>query len=430
MKNAMRNVQRLILADDLTGATDTGVHFLADDQEVLVIVDPERESSGLLPQTVIINTNTRLCTKEKAYDAVCRSIRKYLQNESLEIYKKIDSTLRGNIGAEIDAVMDLGNYPIACISPASPRNGRTVIQGKCYVHGILLHQTEVGQDSLTPVRDSNVINIIAQQSSRSIGLIPLEVIRRTPEDALLILQELIQSGKQIIVADAETIDDLRRTRELFQKIPERVLFVGSAGIFHASRQKLLTYRTTQLVPIKPRAKILIVAGSLTEVTLSQIKSLRENLFSRACYLATEQALLDSDTEADRLANNITSAFSYANLVILQSDRMNAKSALAAYEVGTTLGKVVSRITKKIHIDVLIVTGGDTAQNILKYLCVQTLSLFDEVLPGIPISEIHLPIYSCPTLFITKAGSYGNRNAFNIILDYLSSPKRIVNENII
>lgn len=150
----MNDIQCLVIADDLTGANDTGVQFLSENESVVVIVDSASANTVNTRSdspTVVVNTNTRFLSAEEAFTEVQNSVRKYSVLKPAEIFKKIDSTLRGNIGAEIDAVMKVSGYRIACVAPAAPRNGRTIINGQCYINGILLEKTEVAQDPFTPV---------------------------------------------------------------------------------------------------------------------------------------------------------------------------------------------------------------------------------------------------------------------------------------
>ncbi|HCJ93654.1 MAG TPA: hypothetical protein DHV69_00045, partial [Sphaerochaeta sp.] len=204
---AMEQILRLVIADDLTGANDTGVHFLSDQAAVVVIVDPSSadfDPKDLKAPTIVVNTNSRSLSPENAFWAVQESVQKFAFLNPREIFKKIDSTLRGNVGAEIDAVMGASGFRVACVAPATPRNGRTVRDGLCYVNGIPLAATEVANDPFTPVQGSDVRMIIASQTDRTIGLLPLEIVRSTPEVSVAFVQSLIATGIEIIVADTMT----------------------------------------------------------------------------------------------------------------------------------------------------------------------------------------------------------------------------------
>ena len=415
----MKTIQQFVIADDLTGSNDTGVHFLSTNDDVVVVVDPAAEITSSLAASTVINTDTRLCTPEQAYQKVRTGIDKYVEFKPKEIYKKVDSTLRGNVGAEIDAVMDAVDFKVACVATATPRNGRTVKNGVCFVNGVRLSKTEMAKDPFTPVSFSDVRKIIAEQSSRCIGLLSLETIRSAFDCALESLTALISSGVEIVVTDAETVEDLRTVRTLFTHIQQPVLYVGSAGLFHATGTPLPVEHQQKALALKMNPKILFVVGSLMETTLSQVNYLQDRQAIQICLLSTENLLNKGNAEIERQKSIIDTAFKTSDIVLLRTDRTQTELTQVASKVGSTLGSIVRQVAETVDIDVMVVTGGDTALNVLKKLRVSSLKLKDEVLPGIPIAEIDIPKTLKPTLFVTKAGSYGDSDALAGVLDYIT-----------
>ena len=94
----------LIIADDFTGALDTGVQFAAHGIRTRVVVDPEVDFAAQEAQVLVIDTETRHLPASKAYEVVAGLTRRALDAGVRYIYKKTDSALRGNIGAELTAV--------------------------------------------------------------------------------------------------------------------------------------------------------------------------------------------------------------------------------------------------------------------------------------------------------------------------------------
>jgi len=244
----------LILADDLSGANDTGVQFLSIGIPVAVIVDSDFnlkqchdfnyqskcESSPPLNEfleeplsTLVVNTDTRLVSPSVAREKICNILKWYgfssrgiarngmrsnyrnKQDFSFRVLKKIDSTLRGNIGTEIEEIMRVCGFNIACIAPATPEMGRTVVNGYCLVDGQLLAETEISRDPLSPVSSSSVASVLHQQCQRRSALLPLEYIRGDKDDAVQYLFDLIQNGIELIIADSCLSDDLRTVYFLF-----------------------------------------------------------------------------------------------------------------------------------------------------------------------------------------------------------------------
>src|SRR5690554_5475056 len=117
---------------------------------------------------MVFDTDSRSDTRDEAYNKV-RSICTAIQSPSLEmVYKKIESTMRGNIGVEIDAIYDVYQPDFVVSAPSYPENGRTLKNGHLYIEGELLHQTDISQDPKTPVNDSYLPKLLGDQTNRSI----------------------------------------------------------------------------------------------------------------------------------------------------------------------------------------------------------------------------------------------------------------------
>src|SRR4030095_17175791 len=88
-----------------------------------------------------------------------------------------DSTLRGNLGAEIEAIMDVVKPDCAIIAPAFPKYGRTTVDGVQHLHGRPLHETEFGTDPTAPVKDADIARRLAEGSPRQTGRLTLDPVR-------------------------------------------------------------------------------------------------------------------------------------------------------------------------------------------------------------------------------------------------------------
>ena len=419
----MNNIKRLVIADDLTGANDTGVHFLSKNEPVTVISNPDAEDERigeLDAATIVINTNSRFYTPKDAYSEVYDCMQKYLELNPSEIYKKIDSTLRGNIGAEIDAVMKGSGYKIACVVPAAPRNGRTTVSGLCYVNGVPLDQTEIAKDPFTPVNTADLSEIVSAQTSRDVGLLPLDVIRSAETTAERYLTRLISSGKEIIIADSESIEDLIAVEKLFRKLEEKVLYVGSAGFFHAiGSSDEERARTGIEKKGNGPTEILLVVGSLMDTSIRQAEWFcGKNGACKSRKISTGNVVKAAEAEIDKLASELTRDLSSGSIGLLRTEKDRVSAADNSSRIGKTLGSIVRKVVDSADVDVLFATGGDTALYILNELGVSRLNLKDELLPGIPAAEIQVPGRTEPMLFISKAGSYGEENALESVVEYV------------
>ncbi|MDE6168597.1 MAG: four-carbon acid sugar kinase family protein, partial [Acetatifactor sp.] len=134
----------LIVADDLTGANDTGVRFAKCGAKVFTVLDKEHvnwEKAGDC-DCITLSTDSRGLPPREAYERVHRAVRKFSGRETILYSKRIDSTLRGNLGAETDAMLDaLADDRMAVVVPAFPEAGRTYVGGHLLVCGVPLFRT-------------------------------------------------------------------------------------------------------------------------------------------------------------------------------------------------------------------------------------------------------------------------------------------------
>ena len=143
----------LAFADDMTGALEVGAKFSAAGIRTLVSAEPVPANSAA---AVVFDTETRHLSPMQAASEVKRFLLQSGAANPRLVYKKTDSTLRGNISSELLALSQ--SYPERRIgyAPAYPALGRTVKGGVLYVHGVAVAETEFAQDALNPIRTSSV----------------------------------------------------------------------------------------------------------------------------------------------------------------------------------------------------------------------------------------------------------------------------------
>ena len=162
----------LIVADDFTGACDTGVQFSKNHLKTIVITSTDYIRESLEKCDVLVmNTESRFDNPETAYKKAYETGKIVFPQELKYFYKKVDSTMRGNIGAEISGLMDALEIRHTFLIPALPKYGRTTINGKVFVNGVLLEETEFGSDPKNPVKESFIPKIISRQTDKKTGVI-------------------------------------------------------------------------------------------------------------------------------------------------------------------------------------------------------------------------------------------------------------------
>src|SRR5512133_2900134 len=154
----MNDIRLGIIADDLTGAVDTGVQFARHGLETLVLLESVETPSS---EVIVITTDSR---DEPTVEAYRRARAAARVMGGRFVYKKIDSTVRGNVGAELDGLMDELAIPRALVAPAFPATGRTTLNGIHMVHGVPLAESSFAADPLWPATESHLPTLLARQT--------------------------------------------------------------------------------------------------------------------------------------------------------------------------------------------------------------------------------------------------------------------------
>jgi uncharacterized protein YgbK (DUF1537 family) len=158
----------LVIADDLTGANDAGVQFAVAGIRSVVFANHHLERLPEACPAVVINTESRHIPAVPAAERVRKIGLMGMQAGVRCFYKKTDSTLRGNIGAELEALLSATGAAGIPFVPALPDLGRTTREGIHYVHGVPIGETAFARDPLNPIRHSRVADVLAPQMSGAI----------------------------------------------------------------------------------------------------------------------------------------------------------------------------------------------------------------------------------------------------------------------
>lgn len=272
----------LIVTDDLTGANDTSVQFSKRQLKSLVITNKDHFNKSLKEcDALVVDTESRSDDKDTAYRKAFE-IGKIAKAQHIKfIYKKLDSTLRGNIGAEISGLMDALEIQHAIIVPALPSNERITKNGYVYVKGQLLAETEIADDPKTPVKESFIPRIISSQTDKKIEVITQQDVSSGRQNILEKVRHKLDSGIQLIVIDAQVDEDLDLIASAITDLDKQVLLVGSSG--------LAAYLPKYIKLNKEKKSNIVVAGSVSEVTRKQIAYVKEK--SAATIIDVEIELL-------------------------------------------------------------------------------------------------------------------------------------------
>lgn len=400
-----------IIADDLTGSLDTGLQFR---KKGFITLVPLRANISPPPaEVLVINTNSRNLPGEKAFQKVYRLCQRL---KAKAIYKKIDSTMRGNVGLEALAILTAKKISKALIVPTIPEQGRQVERGILYVHGVPLLRTPYARDPFHPLSSSRLPQLLHKETGLSIGLIPLKLVRQSPSS---LANLIIGQGEQIIVVDAKEKGDLQTIAAAWHLIPEKVLPCGSVGLAQeiASQIEIKKEKRRKKYSFS-KGPLLIVSASRNPITARQLKRAQE-IFN---FPIIEPDLLPSFKKKEAksakifLSQKIKEALLKKEGAVLTTtfqEHLPGKEKMVA----NFLGQVVCLVLQQMKLGGLILTGGDLAMGVCAHLSASVLSIEEEVLPGIPFSLLLDGPYQGLRL-VTKAGGFGAEDALWQIVKFL------------
>lgn len=388
-----------IIADDLTGAADTGVQFARAGYRTAVAF----RGAPLPPESdldvVAVNTDSRALRADSAAKRVLEVA--YAIRDARIAYKKVDSTLRGPVAAELVAALKATGRDHAVVAPAFPSAGRTTKNGVQLVDSVPVHESEMKDDPRTPVREGHIPTLLARSASSIVTLRVEDLtddmcIRRALEDA------------SYVVADAESDADLEA---LVRAVPDpsRVLWVGSAGLALALGKVYPGPHTrkSSTLPVTAR-RVLVVVGSLTGIAREQLRRLVQE------GVGTASVATGRPDAVEEAVETIRAALSEGACAAVYSEEEGDFSEDSGSAV-EALTEVVAGLDGEGLFDALMLTGGDTAVGVAQRLGATGIRLEGEMESGIPVGTLVGP---SPYLVVTKAGGFGEPDTLVRIVEML------------
>lgn len=408
-----------VISDDLTGASDCGGQLVRFGLKVSVVVQEHSEKNNDY-DAVIYNTDSRSVTGVEAYERVkkvCDTIKSGFVDM---VYKKIDSTMRGNIGVEINAIYDAFSPDFVIIAPAFPVNGRKVVNGIHYLNSVKLENTEVAKDPKTPVRDSEIKRLIENQSKRKVEHISFQEIHQGYDKIVEKLVSFKKNQVSYITVDSVLESDLEKLVELIHKTDFSVVWVGSAGLMKYLPEIYGMKQIPKALPLPiHREPVLLVVGSVSETGRTQLQHLLKYSDTVGLEMNSAKVLQDEnlkETELMRILSEAKEAIlQRKNVVLYSSNNVNETHKIGeslGYDavkisniISMRLGEFAKEMIHNHDLRYLFLTGGDTAQQVFLQLNANEFILRDEVESGVPLGRV----YTDREFFIvTKAGNFGSK----------------------
>ncbi len=422
-----------IIADDLTGANDTALQFhLRGANTQILLCDEIEQSEAKSTQTWAISTESRNVSQGAAYEEVKYATKMFLEKLNPDhFYKKIDSTVRGNIAIEVAAVLEVLGWDASIIVPAFPAEGRITMGGYHMLKGVPIERTEIARDPHSPIKESHLPTLLASQlpcqCDDLVGLIDFRTVIKGAGPILQKIHELIQKGKKLIVADAASTIDLEQIALAINKSNHEILPAGAAAFAHAlSEQWFENLEENALIPTTvPKLPKFIVSGSATQITASQIDKLdASGEFDNTLMINLDLKTILGGVN-NELVERVISNLSRDNIVVVNTSHLiinydgfgeeYADSGLTKAELAATITDFLAQLTKRVVESkevILITLGGETSYKCCEAIGAGQLQLVDEVLPAIALSTD-----SNGRWMVTKSGNLGGVNTLIDILKY-------------
>ncbi len=423
-----------IVSDDLTGANDTALQFFMKGSNTEIIFEANDElQNHLNVGTWALTTESRNIEAKIAAQRVWENSKKI--KECLNVsnyYKKIDSTLRGNIAVETLAMLDAIEYDAAIIAPAFIQEGRITIGGYQLLKGIPIERTDAARDTYAPIYDSYIPDILKKQVNETyhnlISTIELKTVAKGAGPITNKINELVSSGKKLIIADAVSSVDLEQIALAISKSQYNILPVGSAGLAHVLGNVWLPEEKREAVnkqfPILPK---LVLSGSKTTITATQINKLSmdddiENTYFIDIHL---DDILNPDI--NQMAERVVHNFGKENVVIVHVSKLDEEimmdegkeklidNGITKEKLAVIITDYLSDLSEKISelsSFILITIGGETSYKCLRKIDCKYLQMTDTILPA-----VSLCIDSNARFIVTKSGNMGSATALIDIINY-------------
>lgn len=373
-----------ILADDLTGAADSAARCRHAGLAATIALQPP---AAPLAEVTAFTSDSRHLDPAAAATQVRRSVAAWQDHESVIWYKKIDSTLRGNLGSELDAALDALGRTHAVICSAFPGQGRGLHNGSL----VMSHATA----------GPHLPTLLQTQSRRAVAALPLSDVRAGgPHLAKRLAQYAAEA--ELLVVDATTDEDLDAIVAAGEQALPTALLCGSAGMIGALAERHADTFSADSSNVRiDSGAALLVIGSASAVARRQIAHAQQH----GMHVAVVDVAGWTQHAGDALIC-LPEASPAAVLDGPEARRMAEQLADAAVQW-------VARHKPAL----LVLSGGDTAVMVLARLHVERLEVLREVLPGVPLAVGH-GADGQRYVVVLKAGSHGDEEALATILQHV------------
>ena len=419
-----------IVADDLTGATDSAVQFATAGWSATLLLDRRHAGARRAAGDLVLagTADNRALPAGAARDAAGAAVDDLLRLGAERLFVKIDSTMRGSVTAHVSGALSAWRRrtpdAVAVLCPAYPGMGRRVEQNVVLVDNAPVADSAFRRDPVTPVRASALDELLpGSVPLAGFGPLPVaEAVERAVDFAR-------RGGGDIFTADGRTDADLDRLAEAIAGQAGTVIPVGSAGLAAAmarawrpasgidDRDAIAT-----AVPAPTRPRVLVQVTTLNDVSHRQLAILASQPGRRCLHLDPDLATLLDDAALERWFAGQPADSEEYDLVVLSApgERAAAGDPPLGASLAERLGGLSARLLRTGRFGVAGFVGGDGARAALAQLRVTALEVHGSLEDGIPVS-VPLDGDAADIVVFTKAGGFGAPESLASVVARLTAP---------
>jgi uncharacterized protein YgbK (DUF1537 family) len=417
--------------DDFTGSTDVlETLALAGVPAVLFLVRPSLEDLAQFPdvQAIGIAGDSRSRSPEwmtANLPAIFETLKSF--HAPIAHYKTCSTFDSAPHIGSIGRAMELGIASFhPCFIPivvAAPHLGRYVLFGSLFaaagdeIYRIDQHPT-MSRHPVTPMLEPDLRKHLAKQTTVPVALLDIRNITSALSSHAL-SSELLPTNPAILFDGLDEASLELTGNLLWQQAQQQTLFaIGSSGL---TESLIPTWRATGLIPSKPnppsladpQKQILVLSGSCSPITQSQIEHALANGFHG---ITIDPATLIHDPASTLTQTLAALAQGKSPILYTALGPLSAATRPHAAELGEALGKLLRKIMQQSHIRRIVLCGGDTSSHAIQQLPITALTWLAPLSPGAPLCRAHSPDPAFHHAeFVLKGGQVGPANFFELAL---------------
>lgn len=373
-----------VIADDLTGAAELGAVGVRHGLRAEIVRSGKPGPDAML---VCVDTDSRACDPVEAAKRAAAAARMLRAAGARWIYKKVDSVLRGQVTAEIEAVMKQLKLERALLLPANPSLGRTIKDGHYYLRGRPLHRTEFAHDPHFPRRSSQVLRLV-----------------KIPENFTMRMMNGDRSLKDgtILIGDAETPADVHAWTS---SCDPAMLPAGGSEFFNALlevEQPVEENGHTNGHENGAGSEFFIV-GTSTQAARKFVASARKRktpVFSLPQELAWGAEF--TPAAVDAVAQRVIAALAENPRVLLNVGLPQVRDVQVAQQLSDSVVRIAERVLRRVKVERIFAEGGATAAELVRRMGWPRLEVIRELAPGVATLALNA---ERSVLLTIKPGSY-------------------------